>query len=58
MTQNMILVVIPAFNSEKTIQFSVESVLKQTHKNIKVIVVDDCSEDGTVNLLKSIRNCF
>ena len=56
MTQNMILVVIPAFNSEKTIQFSVESVLKQTHKNIKVIVVDDCSEDGTVNLLKSIKS--
>jgi teichuronic acid biosynthesis glycosyltransferase TuaG len=37
----------PAYNAEKTIKTSVESVVNQTFKDFEVIIVDDCSRDGT-----------
>jgi glycosyltransferase involved in cell wall biosynthesis len=41
-------VVIPAYNREKTIGRAIRSVLEQTVPVHEVIVVDDCSVDGTV----------
>ena len=40
-------VIIPAWNSESTLRASVESALAQTEVFIEIIVVDDCSTDGT-----------
>ena len=40
-------VVMPAYNSEKTISLAIDSVLCQTHKKLELIVVNDCSKDGT-----------
>ncbi len=45
-------VVIPAYNKAELTVKSVESVLKQTYKNIELIVVDDGSTDNTAQLLK------
>lgn len=39
--------VIPAFNEEENILGSLNSVLSQTHPPRKVIILDDCSRDGT-----------
>lgn len=52
----IVSVVIPVYNREKLIKNSVESVLNQTFKNIEVIVVDDCSADGTVDVLRAIKD--
>lgn len=46
-------VVFPAYNVEKYIINSVHSVLKQRGLNFEVIIVDDGSTDGTLNLVKS-----
>lgn len=51
-----ISVVIPSYNREKLIEKSVKSVLKQTYKNIEVIVVDDGSTDNTEEVLKKIND--
>ncbi len=45
-------VIVPAFNAAKTIVRTVESVLGQSYTPFEVIVVDDCSSDGTVALLQ------
>jgi teichuronic acid biosynthesis glycosyltransferase TuaG len=37
----------PAYNAEKTIAASVESVLAQTFADFELIIVDDCSADET-----------
>lgn len=43
----LVSVVIPTYNREKTIIRAINSVLNQTYENIEVIVVDDCSTDNT-----------
>lgn len=43
----LVTVIIPAFNSDKTIEHSVNSILNQTWSNLEVIIVDDCSSDET-----------
>jgi glycosyltransferase involved in cell wall biosynthesis len=49
-------IIIPTYNSERTIERTVNSCLTQTYKNIEVIVIDDGSTDQTGNILKSIND--
>ncbi|NEJ98919.1 glycosyltransferase, partial [Rhizobium leguminosarum] len=36
-------IIMPVYNSEKTIRNSIDSILKQTYKNWILIIVDDGS---------------
>lgn len=45
-------IVIPVFNSEKYIEAAITSVLQQTEKNIELIIVDDCSNDNSWQLIQ------
>ena len=55
MTKPLISVVIPAYNAEKTIEATIESVLNQSYTAIELIVVDDGSIDKTVNVVWRMR---
>lgn len=46
-------VVIPAYNASRTIEETLESVINQTHSNLEILVVDDGSTDGTMEIAKS-----
>lgn len=50
----MVSVVIPTWDSEKTIAQSLQSVLFQTERRLQVIVVDDGSTDNTVKIVQSL----
>ena len=50
----MVSVVMPAYNAEKTIQKSVESVISQTFQDWELIVIDDGSHDDTANILSRL----
>lgn len=49
-------VIIPAYNTEKYIPKAIDSVLKQTLKNIEIVIVDDCSTDDTVKVVQSFND--
>lgn len=47
-------VIIPTYNRERTIKRAIMSVLSQTYDNLEVIVIDDCSDDGTKAVIEMI----
>jgi glycosyltransferase involved in cell wall biosynthesis len=48
----LVSVVVPAFNAAQTIQDTLHSVSRQTHRTLEVIVVDDGSTDGTAAIAR------
>ena len=51
---HLITVVIPVFNREATIAPAVRSALREADESLRVIVVDDGSNDGTAGVVASI----
>ena len=49
-------IVMPVYNREKTVGNAIESVLNQTHKNFRLIIVDDGSRDGTEEVCRKYLN--
>lgn len=54
MEEGLVSIIMPAYNSEKHIKESIESVLSQTYKNWELIIVNDYSKDNTVEIIKKI----
>ncbi|WP_374724691.1 glycosyltransferase family 2 protein [Calidifontibacillus erzurumensis] len=52
---NLVSVITPSYNSERFIKDTIESVLAQTYQNWEMIIVDDCSTDGTVRLIRKYQ---
>lgn len=48
-------VVIPVYNAERFIETSLRSVMNQTVKDIEIICVNDCSKDGSVDIIKKLQ---
>lgn len=52
----LVSIIIPAYNASKTINKCVDSALKQTIKEVEVIVINDKSKDDTLDKLKKYGN--
>ena len=52
MEKERIDILLATYNGEKYIKEQIDSILNQTYKNIKLIISDDCSKDGTRQILK------
>jgi glycosyltransferase involved in cell wall biosynthesis len=50
-----ISVIVPVYNSEKTIKRCVESVLKQSYQNFELILVDDGSLDNSLEICNNYK---
>jgi len=49
-------IIIPAYNAEKYIEQTLESIYNQTYENFEIIVIDDCSVDKTYQILQKHEN--
>ena len=54
LVDELVSIVVPAFNAAATIHETVASALNQTHHNIETIVVDDGSTDQTKDIVASL----
>jgi len=55
MNESLVSIITPLYNSEKFISETIESVLSQKYNNWEMIIVDDCSTDGGVEIVKDYK---
>lgn len=51
-----ISVIMPVYNCKQYIEESVFSILNQTFKDFELLIIDDCSSDGTFEYLNSLTD--
>lgn len=54
MTSPLISIIVPIYNVEPYIERCLCSVISQTYRPLEVILVDDCSKDGSIDKAKAI----
>ena len=52
--RDSISIIMTTYNSMNIMLASIFSILKQTHSNLELVIVDDCSTDGTIEVLNLI----
>lgn len=55
MENRSVLIMMASYNGEKYIYQQIESILQQTYKNILLIIQDDNSTDGTLEIIKKFQ---
>ena len=60
--EGKVSVIIPIYNAEKYLRKTLDSILVQTYKDIEIVLVDDCSTDETMQVVKIysilLKVCF
>ncbi len=49
---SLVSIILPTYNGEKYIRQSIDSCIKQTYTDIELIIVNDCSTDHTLQIIK------
>ena len=52
----MISIILPTFNNEDTIFYSINSIICQTYKDFELIIINDFSTDNTKKMIKSFND--
>lgn len=56
MSELLVSVLMPAYNAEKFIEKSIESILHQTYDQFELLILDDCSIDNTYKLISQFND--
>ncbi len=56
MENELVSIIMPTYNCAKFIKETIESVLNQTYENWELVIVDDCSNDNTEEIVESFND--
>ena len=56
MVDQLVSIIIPTYNRKEKLLLTINSVIMQSWENIEIIIIDDCSDDGTQKVVKSIND--
>jgi glycosyltransferase involved in cell wall biosynthesis len=52
MTNQSVSIIIPVYNIAPYLEHCLDSIISQTFKNLEIIIVNDCSTDGSGDIIK------
>ena len=55
-TNHFVSIITPAYNAEKYLPATIESILSQTHKKWELLITDDASTDSTEKIIRDYQN--
>ena len=58
MLKKTVDIILPVYNSKKYILTTINSIIRQSFKSWNLIIIDDCSDDGTFEILKNIQKKY
>ena len=56
MIEGLVSIIMPSYNAARFIGESINSVLLQTYSNWELLIVDDCSKDNSVEVVRKFAN--
>ena len=51
-------IIIPVYNSKKYLKVCLNSICKEVRKNVEVIIINDCSTDGSIKICKNFAKKY
>lgn len=54
--EDLVSIVMPSYNASLYIEEAIKSVLKQTYSKWELLIIDDCSSDNTVEIIKKFND--
>lgn len=54
----LVSIAMATYNGEEFLREQLESIYNQTYKNLEIIVTDDCSKDGTAEILEEYKQKY
>lgn len=58
MGKRSLSIIVPVFNMERYVRLCIESLLAQTYAPLQIILVDDCSKDSSLSILRDYENKY
>lgn len=56
MNNDLISIIVPVYNAERFLDDTINTVLNQTYSNFELILINDCSTDNSVDIIKNYKD--